>query len=207
MYLALTIIIFVVAIVAVVVSQNLLNKQNDNEPSTENPIAYIDTSMGIIKVELYTNEAPITTANFIKLVNDGFYSNLIFHRVANLDQTTPTTHIIQGGGFYANGTNKQSPYGTITLETNANLVHDDGTIAMARTNDPNSATSQFYICDGPQHFLDGNYAVFGKVFDNTSMNVVRAIANVQTETRTIQGQEMTNWPIDDVVINNIIILN
>jgi cyclophilin family peptidyl-prolyl cis-trans isomerase len=202
MYVALVLIIVVIAAVAFVV---LRNSSTPNTPSTGNPIAIIDTNKGIIKVELFTDKAPITTANFIKLVNDGFYSGLVFHRVANLNTSAPTTHIIQGGGFYANGTYKQSPYGAINLETKPDLLHDDGAVAMARTTDRNSATSQFYICDGPQHFLDGNYAVFGKVLDNASMAVVRAIANVPTETRNVQGQSMDNWPIDDVVINSITI--
>jgi cyclophilin family peptidyl-prolyl cis-trans isomerase len=205
-YIALILIVVVIAAVAFVLLQNQLNtSQNNNGSSTQNTIAIIDTNKGVIKVELYTDKAPITTANFIKLVNDGFYSGLVFHRVANLDTSAPTTHIIQGGGFYANGTYKQSPYGAINLETKSDLLHDDGAIAMARTSDPNSATSQFYICDGPQHFLDGNYAVFGKVIDNASMDVVRAIGNVPTETRNVQGQSMDNWPIDDVVINSITI--
>ena len=173
----------------------------------KNRIAVIDTTMGTIRVELYEDKAPITTANFIKLVNTGFYSGLVFHRVANLNVSAPTTHIIQGGGFYANGTYKQSPFGSINLETNSDLVHDDGAIAMARTTDKNSATSQFYICDGPQHSLDGKYAVFGKVVDNTSMVVVKAIANVQTTTKTVMGQSMPDWPVNNVIIRSITIQN
>jgi len=170
----------------------------------KNRIAVIDTTMGTIKVELYEDKAPITTANFIKLVNDGFYSNLIFHRVANLDPSAPTTHIIQAGGFYANSTYKPSPYDPINLEI-TDLVHDDGAIAMARTTDPNSATSQFYICDGPQHSLDENYAVFGKVIDDASMTVVRAIADVQTTTKVVMGQSMSDWPQNDITIRSITI--
>jgi len=177
----------------------------------KNRVAVIDTTMGTIRVELYEDKAPITTANFIKLVNDGFYSGLVFHRVANLDPSAPTTHVIQGGGFYANGTYKTSPYNPINLET-TDLLHDDGAIAMARTTDKNSATSQFYICDGPQHSLDGNYAVFGKVIDTASMDVVKAIGAIandktKTGTRTIQGQSMSDWPKTDVVINSIILQN
>jgi peptidyl-prolyl cis-trans isomerase B (cyclophilin B) len=204
LYVAVVLIVVAIAAVAIVIVLNSSsNTPNNNGSTTGNPVAIIDTTMGIIKVELYSDKTPITTANFIKLINDGFYSGLVFHRVANLDQNAPSTHIIQGGGFYANGTYKQSPYGSITLETKSDLLHDDGVIAMARTNDPNSATSQFYICDGPQHFLDGSYAVFGKVKDTASMDVVRAIANVQTGTRNAQGQSMSNWPVTDVVINSI----
>jgi peptidyl-prolyl cis-trans isomerase A (cyclophilin A) len=178
----------------------------------KNRIAVIDTTMGTIRVELYEDKAPITTTNFIKLVNAGFYSGMVFHRVANLNVSAPTTHIIQGGGFYANGTYKQSPFGSINLETNSDLVHDDGAIAMARTTAKNSATSQFYICDGPQHSLDGNYAVFGKVVDTASMDVVRAIGAIANDsnkigTRTIQGQSMSDWPKTDVVINSITLQN
>lgn len=169
--------------------------------SDENPIALMDTSRGMIIIELYEDKAPNTVENFIKLTNNGFYSGLVFHRVANLDPSAPDTHVIQGGGFNANGDPKESPYGSIDLEIHPDLVHDDGALAMARTTDPNSATSQFYICDGPQHFLDGNYAVFGKVIDG--MAVIRAIASVDTTTK--HGTQ--NWPVEDVIINSITIEN
>lgn len=109
--------------------------------------------------------------------------------------------VIQGGGFYPNGNMKESPYGPINLEIHPELRHDDGAVAMARTSDPNSATSQFYICDGPQHFLDDNYAVFGKVTEG--MEVVRAIAEVKTGSR--YGHQ--DRPLEDVVINKIYIEN
>jgi len=196
-------IVILVLVVAVVAVWAVYPKISSNQNTSSHPVAVINTSMGVIRVELYQDKAPVTTANFIRLVNAGFYSDLVFHRVANLNTSAPNTHIIQGGGFYANGTYKQSPFGAITLETSSSLVHDDGAIAMARTNEPNSATSQFYICDGPQHFLDGSYAVFGKVMDDASLSVVRRIATVKTETRIVQGQNMTNWPATDVIINSI----
>ena len=155
-------------------------------------IAIIETGMGTIKVELYTDKMPITTENFIKLVNDSFYSGLVFHRVIK-------GFVIQGGGFYPNGTMKQNPYGPIKLETNPEVQHVDGAISMARTSDPNSATSQFFICDGAQHFLDGKYAAFGKVVDG--MNTVREIASVKTTTK----YGMQDWPVEDAIINNITI--
>ena len=71
---------------------------------------------------------------------------------------------------------------------------------MARTSDPNSATSQFFICDGPQHFLDGQYAAFGKVVDG--MDVVRAIASVETTTKYTY---YSDWPVEDIIINSITI--
>lgn len=180
-----------------------------NEEDEGRTIAIIDTSMGTIKVELYVDDVTNTCENFIKLADDGFYDGLVFHRVANLDPSQPDTHVVQGGGFESDGTQKSSPYGTINLEINEECSHVDGAIAMARTPDPNSATSQFYICDGAHHNLDDwvrqeqygdrGYAVFGKVFEG--MNVVRSIADVITTTK----YGMSNWPIDDVVINNITI--
>lgn len=171
---------------------NISSNINDNITSSY-PMAVIDTSMGVIKVELYTDKMPNTTANFIKLANDGFYNGLIFHRVID-------DFMIQGGGFYPNGTMKKDPYGPIKLEINPNVTHVDGAISMARTYDPNSATSQFFICDGVQHHLDGQYAAFGKVIDG--MDVVRAIASVDTTTK----YGMQDWPVNDVIINSITIV-
>lgn len=156
------------------------------------PIAIIDTNMGNMTIELYTDKMPITTDNFIKLSNDNFFENLVFHRVIN-------DFVIQGGGYYANGTNKRSPYGTIQLETHPDILHVDGAISMARTFMPNSATSQFFICDGPSPHLDGNYAAFGLIIDG--IDVLREIAEVETTTK--YGLE--DWPIEDVIINNITI--
>jgi len=158
----------------------------------EKTFAIIETNMGTIKAELYTEEAPITTENFIKLANAHFYDGLVFHRVIK-------GFVIQAGAFYPNGTYKPSPYGTIPLEINKNLTHVDGALGMARTQDPNSASSQFYICDGPQHGLDESYAVFGKVVDG--MDVVRAIASVDTTTK----YGMPDWPVQDVIIESITI--
>ena len=155
--------------------------------------AILETNKGTIKFELYKDKAPKTVANFIKLAGDRFYEGLVFHRVI-------PGFMIQGGGFYPDGTQKASPYGAINLETNPELVHGDGAVAMARTSDPNSATSQFYICDGPQHSLDGNYAVFGKVVEG--MDVVRLIAKVNTTTKY---QSYANWPVEEVIITKVTI--
>lgn len=156
------------------------------------PIAIIETNMGTMTLELYTDKMPITTDNFIKLSNDGFFENIVFHRVID-------DFVIQGGGYYANGTNKRSPYGTIKLETHPDVLHIDGAISMARTFMPNSATSQFFICDGPSPHLDGNYAAFGVIIDG--IDVLRAIAEVETTTK--YGLE--DWPVEDVIINSITI--
>jgi cyclophilin family peptidyl-prolyl cis-trans isomerase len=157
-----------------------------------NPIAVIDTSMGTIKVELYEDKVPNTCKNFINYANDGYYDGLVFHRVMD-------DFMIQGGGFDSNGTKKDTN-DPINLEIHSDVRHVDGAIAMARTPDPNSATSQFYICDGPQSSLDDNYAAFGKVIEG--IDVVRAIAEVDVEAK-YPGH--THWPKNDVFINSIII--
>ena len=174
---------------------NDTNNTDNNQSSIENPIATIVTSMGTIKVELFKDKVPNTCENFIKLANDGFYDGLVFHRVMD-------DFMIQGGGFTSDGTNKESPYGAIDIEINSDVRHVDGAIAMARTSDPNSATSQFYICDGSQSFLDDNYAAFGVTIEG--MDVVREIAALDPE-HTTTKYGMQNWPVEDVTINSITI--
>jgi cyclophilin family peptidyl-prolyl cis-trans isomerase len=167
----------------------------DDGTPTENPIAVISTSMGTIRVELFQDEEPNTVANFIKLANDGFYNGLIFHRIGS-------TFMIQGGGFNPDGTQKQDPYGPINLETNTSVTHVDGAISMARTTDPNSATSQFFICVGAQHFLDGQYAAFGVTIEG--LEVVKNIAAQPTDN---SGGDGTGKPLTDILINSITIEN
>lgn len=169
--------------------------------------AVIVTSAGEIEVELYPDKAPRTVANFVGLAQQGFYAGTIFHRVANIDGGG-VTHVLQGGGFDSASREKPSPLGQIPLEIHPSLTHVDGAIAMARTPDPNSASSQFYICDGPHPFLnDANsramgrgpgYAVFGKVV--RGMEVVRAIAASRIVNR---GRAFTNLPDPLVVINSV----
>ncbi|MFC1998818.1 peptidylprolyl isomerase [Chloroflexota bacterium] len=170
---------------------------SDNEVTSErswfstkvdatNRTAVIQTSMGTIQIELYEKRAPITTANFIKLAQDGFYDGLIFHRVID-------DFMIQGGDPTGTGTGGSGT--TIALEIHPELKHLDGSISMARTNDPNSATSQFFICDGAQTGLDGDYAVFGKVIEG--IDVVRAIAAVETGA--------SDKPLSNVVMTSVTI--
>lgn len=151
-----------------------------------NRIAVIETSMGTIKLEIYEDKVPTTAANFINLANSGFYDGLIFHRVVD-------NFVIQGGDPTGTGTGGSG--NTIPLEINSELKHFDGAVGMARSSDPNSATSQFYICDGAQHSLDGSYAVFGQVIEG--MDVVRAIAAVTVDSK--------NKPLQDVVITRVTI--
>lgn len=155
----------------------------------------IKTSMGDIILELNEEAAPITVDNFESYVEEGFYDGLIFHRVID-------GFMIQGGGFEVTGVQKQ-PKAPITLESNNGLSNEEYTIAMARTNNPDSATSQFFINSNDNKFLNyapGNpgYAVFGKVIKG--QEVVDAIEKVQTTTKF---GYMADWPVEDVIIESI----
>lgn len=120
----------------------------------KNPTVVFETTKGTFKAEIYSKEAPITAGNFLNLVNSGFYNGLTFHRYE-------PGFVIQGGDPKGDGTGGSGK--TIPLEIVPSLTHVMGALSMARTNDPNSATSQFFVVIGEAHFLDGNYAVFGKV--------------------------------------------
>ena len=186
-------IVVVVAVVAVVVSQNLLSKPKTNNEPAANPVALFDTSFGTFRVELFRDKMPQTVDNFVKLVNDGFYNGLIFHRIKS-------GFMIQSGGYYPNGTRKVSPYGNIPFET-SDVKHVDGAISMASTGAKVGGSNEFFICDGAQSFLDGNYAAFGVVTEG--IDVVRTIA-AQPHSDTGDG---TGKPDTDILINNIIILS
>lgn len=125
-----------------------------------NRTAILETVKGTIKFELYETEAPITTKNFIDLTNKGFYNGLIFHRVE-------PGFVIQGGDPKGNGTGGSGK--NIPLEIAPTLSHKKGAVGMARSQDPNSASSQFYICIEDAKFLDKNYAVFGQVTEGQSV--------------------------------------
>ncbi|MBO5576160.1 MAG: peptidylprolyl isomerase [Ruminococcus sp.] len=132
---------------------------------------------GKIKIELYPEKAPITVANFEKLVNEGFYNGLGFHRVIS-------GFMIQGGDPLGNGTGGSKD--KIKGEFKANGVNNDikhvrGVISMARSAHPDSASSQFFIMHKDAPHLDGNYAAFGKVVEG--IEVVDEIAAVQTDFR------------------------
>ncbi|MFH1787760.1 MAG: peptidylprolyl isomerase [Candidatus Altiarchaeota archaeon] len=118
--------------------------------------AVIETDKGTMKALLYTGKAPISTENFIGLAERGFYDGLIFHRVE-------PGFVIQTGD--PEGTGRGGSGKSIPLEIHPDLKHELGALGMARTNDPNSATSQFYVVTGEAGFLDGNYAVFGKLVE------------------------------------------
>ena len=131
-------------------------------------------NMGEIKIELDYKNAPISSANFVSLVNKGFYDGLTFHRIIK-------GFMIQGGCPLGNGTG--GPGYSIKGEFRSNgvnnqLSHKRGVISMARAMQPNSAGSQFFICDKDDLFLDGQYAAFGHVIEG--MDVVDKIASVKT---------------------------
>ncbi len=134
--------------------------------------AIIETGKGNITIELYEDKAPKTAGNFIDLVEKGFYDGLAFHRYE-------PGFVIQGGDPKGNGTGGYIEPGSsrerrIPLEVSPELKHGEaGAVAMARSSDPNSASSQFYITLGPAAFLDMNYAVFGRVVDG--MDAARQI--------------------------------
>lgn len=156
------------------------------------PHVLLDTSFGQIEVELDPVKAPISSNNFLKYVNSGFYSNTIFHRVI-------PGFMAQGGGFTAQMV--QKPTNEPILNEASNGLHNTrGTLSMARTSNPNSATSQFFINVADNDFLnpgrDAGYAVFAKVVKG--MDVVDQIVNAQTTTR----QGMQNVPVDPILIKS-----
>jgi len=116
---------------------------------------------GNITIMLYEEGAPVTSANFIMLSATKFYDGCRFHRCIDDFVAQTGDPNSKDNNPYNDGSGGSSQ--TIPLEINDTLTHIDGAVGMARGNDPNSASSQFYICDGPQHGLDGNYAVFGVV--------------------------------------------
>lgn len=158
----------------------------------------MQTTQGNITLELDRANAPITVENFISYVEDNFYSGTVFHRVID-------GFMIQGGGFTEDQVQKETKT-PIMLESYNGLSNTRGTIAMARTNVPNSATSQFFINVVDNTFLDfqsasqPGYAVFGEV--TQGMEVVDQIRLAQTTTK---GPHQ-NWPVEDIVITSVTIL-
>ena len=167
------------------------------QASASNPRVQMVTSMGTIVIELDPASAPGTVANFLSYVREGFYDNTIFHRVIK-------SFMIQGGGFTPEM--KQKPtHAPIANEADNGLKNDTGTIAMARTSAPHSATSQFFINVKDNAFLNHKaknsrgwgYCVFGKVIEG--MKVVRAIENVKTTAR----MGYADVPVHPVVIQKM----
>jgi len=164
------------------------------ESMVKNPIVVMETSEGTIEIELYQDKAPISTENFLNYVNEGYYDGLIFHRVIS-------NFMIQGGGFSQDMQQKETK-APIKNEAGNGLTNDRYTLAMARTNVVDSATSQFFINTENNVFLNHKdnsaqgygYAVFGKVIKGTE--VVEAIKLVQTHSA---------GPYDDVPVEPVVI--
>ncbi len=157
----------------------------------------LNTNHGPITIELDDEHAPKTVENFLNYANEGFYNNTVFHRVIN-------GFMIQGGGFEP-GMKQKPTKAQIKNEANNGLKNTTGTIAMARTNDPHSATAQFFINVADNDFLNfksespqgWGYAVFGKVTDG--MDVVNKIKGVKTGTSGFHQ----DVPKEDVVIQSV----
>ena len=144
----------------------------------KNPVVVIETAQGTVTVELYADKAPKTVENFLKYVDTGFYADTVFHRVIR-------GFVVQGGGLTPELEEKPTMK-PIRLEAQGDLLNVRGTVAMARTNDRDSATSQFFINVADNAELDHSkqqfgYAVFGRVV--AGMDVIDAIADVQTSSR------------------------
>ena len=163
-----------------------------------NTIIDMKTSMGNIEIELFNDKAPVSAKNFENYVKSNFYAGTIFHRVI-------PGFMIQGGGMDANMIEKatKSP---IINEANNGLKNARGTLAMARTSDPNSATSQFFINVADNSFLnrsamDAGYAVFGKVVEG--LDIVDVIKGVRTGNRGYHA----DVPLENVVIESAKIIS
>lgn len=175
-------------------SKDKSKDNNKSEAEGGNPMVIMSTSKGDIKIELYKDKAPVTVENFLNYVNDGFYDGTIFHRVI-------PNFMIQGGGFTPD-MNQKPTNQPIKNEAENGLKNERGTLAMARTQVVDSATSQFFINTVDNSFLDNGvkdygYAVFGRVVDG--MDVVDEISAVETGSKGMMG----DVPREDVVIESV----
>lgn len=164
--------------------ETMNNEQVSNNPYKDvekNPVVTLEIKdLGIIKMELYPQIAPETVENFVSLVNSGFYDGLIFHRVI-------PNFMIQGGDPDGNGTggaeyNIVGEFGANGIKND--LSHTRGVVSMARSQDPNSASSQFFIVTTDSTYLDNQYAAFGKVLEG--MDVADKIVNVDVLRRQVE---------------------
>ncbi|WP_267968644.1 peptidylprolyl isomerase [Myxococcus stipitatus] len=164
-----------------------------------NPIVQFKTSAGDIELELYPEKAPKTVANFLEYVEAGHYAGTIFHRVIQ-------GFMIQGGGFTASMDQKKTR-ASIPIESQNGLKNQTGTIAMARTSDPNSATAQFFINTVDNSGLDyprpdgHGYTVFGKV--TSGLDVVKKIEATATGMRS----GMRDVPVNTITIESATVLS
>lgn len=171
-----------------------LTSEEPKNMTQKNPIVVLKTNKGDITIELYPEKAPETVKNFLSYVNEGFYNHTIFHRIID-------GFMIQGGGFTKDMQQKPT-HAPVKNEAANGLKNLNGTIAMARTSDVNSATAQFFINVADNGFLDYKnpnprefgYCVFGKVING--MDVVNQIKKAKTSTKG----PFENVPVDTVEI-------
>ncbi|MDF1824173.1 MAG: peptidylprolyl isomerase [Verrucomicrobiales bacterium] len=167
----------------------------------------VETSAGNFKIELDAEKAPVTVENFLSYADEGFYDNTVFHRVIE-------GFMVQGGGFglHEDGSIKQKETKSpVQNEAKNGLKNSRGTIAMARTGDPHSATAQFFINHGENSNLDypsfdgWGYAVFGKVIEG--LEVIDQIAVAETTTKVLTTKSgdapMKDVPVETIVIKSI----
>jgi peptidyl-prolyl cis-trans isomerase A (cyclophilin A) len=177
---------FIISIFLILRGGNMIDK-NEN-------IVVIETNKGVIEIELYKEDSPITVENFLSYVNEGFYDGTIFHRVI-------PKFMIQGGGFLEDLSQKEKRE-PIKNEADNGLKNEKYTLAMARTNEVDSATSQFFINTADNEFLDNGvrdfgYAVFGKVV--SGFEIVDEIEKVETTTRSYYQ----NVPVEPIIMTKV----
>ena len=196
-----TVLIIIVTAVALIFFLSPIDQKNQTEYYPEEDqmsLVTISTSAGEIHLELDADNAPITVANFLQLAKDGYYTGTIFHRIIE-------GFMVQGGGLDEDMTPKPTNTDPIQNEANNGLKNDRGTIAMARTMDPHSATGQFFINHKDNDFLNHTaetsqgwgYAVFGSVIDG--MDVVDQIA--LSTTSTVGGY--ADAPLEPTIIHSV----
>jgi len=197
---------FILLLIAGLIGLGVAQAQSNSQPKTgkpsmtTSPRVKLTTNHGDIVIELDSVKAPKTSANFLNYVRDGFYDNTIFHRVID-------GFMVQGGGFEP-GMKQKATGASVENEANNGLKNDKYTIAMARTNDPHSATAQFFLNVANNEFLNHTaptaqgwgYAVFGKVVEG--QDVVDKIKGVKTGNAGFHQ----NVPSTDVVIERATIL-
>ncbi len=190
--------IVLAAILSLVLYPYIKGDNAMNATAADNPTVLIETTMGNITIELDMQNAPISSENFLTYVDDGYFVDTTFHRII-------PDFMIQGGGITADMQDKPSKRAAIENEANNGLKNDRGTLAMARTGEPHSATSQFFINHADNGFLNftsestqgWGYAVFGKVTDG--MDIVDAMAQVPTGNKG--GHQ--NVPLETITITGV----
>jgi cyclophilin family peptidyl-prolyl cis-trans isomerase len=175
-----------------------------------NPVVVFDTSMGTVKIELYPDKAPATVKNFLAYIEDKFYDNTLIHRVLGKENTREREDFFIQAGRFGTDHKEKKARDPIKNEASNGLLNKRGTVAMARGEDPDGATSQFFVNLKDNKVLDKSdlspgYAVFGKVVEG--MDVIDKIKAVKTDSKEFvtRGGEKTfqNVPEQDVVIRSV----